>query len=249
MLKRNLKLTLEYDGTDFKGWQIQKGSQRTVQGELEKALTTILKEDVRVIGSGRTDTGVHALGQTANFKTTSDKARAVILKALNGNLPDDIAVINVEEVPSNFHAQYAVKSKTYRYTILNRFARSPFNQKYALYFPYHLNLTAMRKEAKAFLGQHDFKSFQGSNSSNKKKNTIRTIYRLEITKRSDFITVEIEANGFLYKMVRNIVGALLKAGTGHLLRGSVKEILAKKNRRLRASPAKACGLMLWKVKY
>ena len=247
---RNIKLTLEYDGTDFYGWQVQVKSQRTVQAEIEKALKKIFKKQVTLFGSGRTDSGVHALGQVANFHVDTKLPIATIQTALNANLPKDIAVVGIEEVGPRFHARFSVKSKTYRYTILNRPTRCAMNRRFCLFYPYPLNLRTMRSEAKALVGRHDFRSFQAANPSwDEKATTARTVRRVEIKKKDDFIYIDIEADGFLYKMVRNIVGTLLKIGRGQLSKGSMRQILKRKDRSVAPAPAKAQGLMLMEVKY
>ncbi len=258
---RNIKLTIEYDGTGFNGWQTQTArstqatsrSQRTIQGEIEKVLKKVFKQNLKLAGSGRTDSGVHALGQVANFKTRSIMPVEKIQSALNANLPEDIAIINVEETSPDFHAQYSVKSKVYRYTVLNRSARCAQQRNFCLVYPYKLNVRSMREEAGSLLGRHDFKSFTASDPAKRKKgikeNTVRTIKRLTITKKGDFLTFNIEANGFLYKMVRNIVGTLLEAGSGKLAKGSIKQILAKKDRTTAGITAKPKGLALLEVKY
>lgn len=249
-MPRNIKLTLEYDGTDFHGWQVQAKGQRTVAGEMEKALKKIFRKNIRLIGSGRTDSGVHALGQVANFKIKSPMKTGQIKRALNANLPEDIGVWKAEEVNAGFHAQYSVRSKTYRYVILNRDARSALERHFCLLYPYPLNLSRMRAEAKAFVGRKDFRSFQGANPSrDAKASTVRAVRRVDIKKKGNFIYIEIEADGFLYKMVRNIVGTLLEVGNGRLPKGSVKFILAQRNRAFAGDTAKAMGLTLMEVKY
>lgn len=178
-MQRNIKLTIEYDGTLFNGWQVQESrnghpnrsmtkTQRTVQGEIERALKKIYIKNITLIGSGRTDSGVHALGQVANFKISSVMAIPEIQCALNANLPEDISINNVEEVSSDFHAQYSVQSKTYRYTILNRNSRCSLDRNTCLYYPYKLNLAAMRREAKFLIGRKNFKSFTASDPAKKK---------------------------------------------------------------------------------
>lgn len=246
---RNIKLTIEYDGTYFKGWQIQTNGARTVQGEIEAALKEIFKKAIRLIGSGRTDSGVHALGQVAHFKTASSMPLKEIRGALNANIPTDVAVIKAEEATPNFHAQYSAKSKTYRYTILNREARGARDRHTCLFYPYTLNLRRMRAEAKALIGRKDFRSFQASDPLRKEKGTVRTVKALTIKKQGDYIHVDITADGFLYKMVRNIVGTLLEAGSGRLPKGSIRQILAKKNRAFAATTAKPHGLTLVRVEY
>ncbi len=247
---RNIKLTIEYEGTHFSGWQIQGKRQRTVAGQIEKTLKKLFRKNIRLIGSGRTDSGVHALGQVANFKVDSTLTTQRIKHALNAHLPEDIVVWKVEEVAFNFHAQYSARFKTYRYTILNRDARSVLTRHFCLSYPYPLNISAMRVEAKALLGRHDFKSFQAVNPArDEKTTTVRTIHKISIKKGGDFIYIDITANGFLYKMVRNIVGTLLEVGCGRLPKGGIKIILAKKNRVFAGDTAKAQGLTLVEVNY
>lgn len=248
---RNIKLTIEYDGTNYKGWQVQKNSSKTIQETIQKAAKKILKEDIKITGSGRTDSGVHADGQVANFKTNSDKSTAEMQRALNANLPDDIAIIDTQEVNLKFHAQYSIKTKTYRYTILNRDAPCVHNRHKTFHHPYKLNTSLMRKESQHLIGRKDFCSFQASDpakrKTQKKEDTIRTVKRCEVKKRGDFIYIEIEANGFLYKMVRNIVGTLLEIGRGKDF--YIKDILKKKDRTFAGYTAKAKGLTLLQADY
>ncbi len=246
---RNIKLTLEYDGTHFNGWQVQDKSKRTVQVEIEKVLSKIFKKKYRITGSGRTDSGVHAKAQVANFKTTSTMTPLQILKALNAWLPEDISVTHAEIVPLSFHAQYSVKSKTYRYLILNRPSRSALERHFSFFYSHHLNLTLVRREAKSLLGKKDFKSFQAADISRSEKKTIRTIKKIQIKKSADFIYIDIEADGFLYKMVRNIVGTLLEIGSGKRPKASIQKILKAKNRKAAGPTAPAQGLCLMEVHY
>jgi tRNA pseudouridine38-40 synthase len=246
---RNIKLTIEYDGTHFKGWQLQKPSSRTVQGELLKACAQIFGTKVVLIGSGRTDSGVHALGQVANFKTRSSMPTDEMLRALNAILPEDIAILEAKDVPADFHAQFSVKKKTYRYALLTRPIRAAQERYFCTLYPYRLNIARMRTEAKTLVGKHDFKSFQANDPRRNKKNTIRTISKLIIRKKGDYLFIDIEANGFLYKMVRNIVGTLLEAGAGRIPPGNVKTILKAQSRTLAGKTAPAKGLCLVKVDY
>ncbi len=247
---RNVKLTIEYEGTDFHGWQIQKG-ERTVQGEIVRALETIFKKKIILFGSGRTDTGVHAHGQVANFKVATSMSAKEILKALNANLPADITILKSEFVPQNFHAQFNAKSKVYRYTILHREARAALGRNFCLIHPYPLNISIMRKEANVLLGKRDFKGFAASDprQQNKRSTTIRKIKKINIKKQGDFIYIDIEADGFLHHMVRNIVGTLLEVASGRMPKGIVKKILKKKDRTLAGYTAQAKGLSLMEVKY
>ena len=246
---RTFKLTLEYDGAGFKGWQIQKNGERTVQGELEKACTLIFKHAVKTIASGRTDSGVHAAGQVVSFKADTRMKPAEIQKALNSRLPVDIAVLKVQEVAADFHAQYSAKEKTYRYTILNRSHRSAFLRQRAYFYPHALDVTLMRRAAKALVGRHDFKSFQAHDPLRVDRDTVRTIKRLLIKKEGGLVYISVTANGFLYKMVRNIAGTLIAVGSGQILSKDISKILKAKNRDLAWDTAPAHGLTLISVKY
>jgi len=265
---RNIKLTIEYDGTHFCGWQTQKRKAqsekrktkiairnthhsirnlRTVQETLEHALSRIINERIKVIGSGRTDSGVHALGQVANFKTKSRMPVADIKRALNAVLPQDLVIHKAEEAPPNFHARFGAKSKIYRYAILSRQHRSTRDQCFSYFFPWKLNLNLMRQEARHLLGKKDFKSFQAADK--KLRPATRSLKNLRIVKKVDFIYIDIESQGFLYKMVRNIVGTLIEVGRARLPRGSIKNILRQKDRKTAGPTAPACGLTLLEVKY
>jgi len=248
---RTFKLTLEYDGTSFKGWQVQSPRQRTVQGEIEKALKRIFGKNIRLTGSGRTDTGVHAKGQVASFKSATKMPVDEILRALNGNLPPDIVVLVARETTAHFHARYDVRSKTYQYLILNQPVRPCLQRQTCWHVPQKLNLSRMRQEAQFLVGKHDFRAFMASDPAERDshKNTVRRVKHLEITRKKDLITISIEANGFLYKMVRNIVGTLVAAGKGQIPKGKVKDILKKKDRTLAAGTAPAQGLFLEEAKY
>ena len=251
---RNIKLTIEYDGTRFRGWQQQSPEHRTVQDEIEKALQIIFRKKIKLTVSGRTDSGVHAIGQVANFKTANRRLKTTdIQKALNGNLPEDITILGVAEVPVGFHAQYSAKRKTYRYTILNRPVRTALDRHFCCFYPHTLSLPAMRREAAVLKGKNDFRAFMAMDTAKRAtipdKNTVRTISQLDIKKKGDAIVIEIEANGFLYKMVRNIVGTLLAIGSGQLPKGAMRRILAQKSRKLAGQTAPAQGLCLLKVTY
>ena len=245
---RNFKLTLEYDGAGFSGWQFQPG-QRTVQGHLQEKLQRIFKKKVNCIASGRTDSGVHALGQVVHFKGETSMKASQIQRALNAFLDKDVVVIKAQEVPMDFHAQYSVKNKTYRYTLLNRKYPSALAYKRACYYPYTLNISLMRKAAKLIKGRHDFKCFQAASEASKRKNTVRTISALTIVKEGDFIHVSITANGFLYKMVRNIVGTLLAVGSEKMSVSKVLQLLKSKDRKLSPPTAPPDGLYLVAVRY
>ncbi len=246
---RNFKLTIEYDGTNFNGWQIQSQGERTVQGEIQKVLLQVFKQKVTVFASGRTDAGVHALGQVVNFKVRSKMSPRDVQNALTAYLPSDIVVRAAEEVDLDFHAQYSAKGKTYRYTILHRSYASAKERNFSHFYPHKLNLVKMRKEARALVGKHDFKSFEATDHERAKHSTVRKIKRIDIRKKDHWVTVEIEADGFLYKMVRNIIGTLLDAGSGRLPVEGIKGILEKRDRDNAGDTAEPQGLCLVEVKY
>ncbi|HLD88535.1 MAG TPA: tRNA pseudouridine(38-40) synthase TruA [Candidatus Omnitrophota bacterium] len=246
---RTFKLTLEYDGSGFCGWQVQGQGERTVQGELQKVLTKIFKQDISSIASGRTDSGVHAEAQVVSFKAKTRMTPAQIQKALNASLPSDIAVLEAKSVGANFHAQYNAKQKTYRYTVLNRDHRSAFWRDRAYFYPHQLDLAAMRRAAKFLVGEHDFKSFQAHDPLRSERGTVRTVKALTVIREGDFIHIEVTANGFLYKMVRNMVGTLLAVGCGRMKPAQVRAILKAKNRKATPETAPARGLCLMSVQY
>jgi tRNA pseudouridine38-40 synthase len=246
---RNFKLTLEYDGTYFSGWQTQAEGLRTIQNHLEEKLERIFKRKVHVQASGRTDSGVHAVGQVAHFKVDTDIKPSLIHKALNSFLDRDLSIVRVLEVPLDFHAQRDVKAKTYRYTILNRPYPSALWRDRAFFYPYKLNVSAMRKAANDLKGTHDFRSFQSASQRSRIKNTVRTIQKLSIAKEKDLIHVSITSDGFLYKMVRNIMGALIAVGSGRIPSGSVLKLLKSKERISAPRTAPSYGLCLMSVRY
>ncbi|MBF0488986.1 MAG: tRNA pseudouridine(38-40) synthase TruA [Candidatus Omnitrophica bacterium] len=245
---RNFKLILEYDGYEFSGWQFQP-FQRTVQGHVQEKLERIFKKKVNCIASGRTDAGVHAVGQVAHFKVETIMKPAQIHKALNAFLDRDVSVAKVQNVPLDFHAQYSVKNKTYCYTILNRSYPSAHWRNRAYFYPHPLNIPLMRQAARLIKGKHDFKCFQAASESSKIKNTVRTISRLTIVEEGDFIHISITSNGFLYRMVRNIVGTLLSIGSGKLPKDIIPKLLKSKDRKLAPATAPGHGLCLMRVRY
>lgn len=246
---RKFKLTLEYDGAGFCGWQTQAQGLRTVQNHLEEQIERIFKRKLHCHGSGRTDSGVHALGQVAHFKVDTALKPALIQRALNSFLDKDLAVLKVQEVPLNFDAQYSVKSKTYRYTILNRPHPSALWRDRAWFYPGRLNVAAMRRAARLLKGCHDFKAFQSASQRSNLTDTVRTVYRLTVTKEGELVHITVAANGFLYKMVRNIVGALVAVGEGGLSPQGLGEFLKGKARASAPKTAPSWGLCLMSVKY
>lgn len=244
---RNFKLTIEYDGTGYFGWQIQKPSQKisTVQGSIEESLKRVFGRRIPLIASGRTDTGVHALGQVANFKTETRLTLQEIQKALNVYLPKDIFIKKVEEVSLGFHARYGAKQKWYRYTILTANLPSVFQRYYAFYYPYPLNLIVMKKTAGLLKGKHDFSKIV----KGRKNSSIREIYKLNIKKDGEFVYIDVIGNGFLYKMVRRLVGMLIDAGRNKISLGDVKGILSGNKSNISIQTVPANGLCLIRVNY
>lgn len=251
----NIKLTIEYDGTNYNGWQRQSSRFKTIQEEIEKAIKKITGRNPKLYGSGRTDSGVSAKGQVANFHTNSNLSLEKLRRGLNAVLPRDISIIKTEEVSKSFHSRFDAKSKIYRYTILNRNSQSPFLNRFCLHIPCKLNLSLMKKEAKILSGRRNFRAFAASGKlacrqAGKEKSTIRTIKRISVSKNEDStITINIEADGFLYNMVRNIVGTLIEVGRGKFPPGSMKRILNAKDRTRAGPTAPAHGLCLMEVRY
>ena len=244
--KRNLKIIVEYDGAPFSGWQLQK-DKPTVQGELQRAVEEITKRKTLVVGSGRTDAGVHAEGQVANFHTASPIPARKWPEALNAHLPDAIAVLATEDVPLDFHAQYKATSKIYRYRILNRPTRTALDRERCHLVKAPLDVALMAEAARTLAGTHDFRSF-GSEMS-KKERTVRTILSLDVLARAPFVEFLVHGDGFLYNQVRSMVGTLLQVGLGSRPPGWVKEVLEALDRTKAGANVPAKGLTLIEVKY
>jgi len=244
---RNIKLTIEYDGKNYAGWQCQKSRIKTLQQTIEKAIQRILRHKIKIIASGRTDAGVHAQAQVVNFKIDSSIPLEKLQKGLNAVLPDDIAVTKVEEAGLDFHSRFSAKSKAYRYTILNRACRPALLRDRVYFLPYPLNLRLMQKEARVLLGRHNFQSFQAQ--AKKEIDSTRTIKKLRVIRKGDFIYIDIEADGFLYNMARNIIGTLIEVGRGRFPEGRLRKILESRNRKLAGPTVPARGLSLIKVNY
>ena len=244
---RNIKLLIEYDGTNYQGWQVQpKG--RTIQGVLEEKIGLLTGEPVQLFGSGRTDSGVHALGQVAHFKTQNRMDIHTIQRALNSLLPHDIVIQKVEEVDEGFHARKHSKSKVYEYRILNRNLRSAFHRGYVWYIPQKLNLAEMKKATQSLIGEHDFSSFRSVGTPT--RTAVRRVIRAEWKRgRDGLIRFEIEANGFLKQMVRAIIGTLVEIGKGRMKATEIRKILNSKDRKKAGPTAPAQGLFLKEVKY
>jgi tRNA pseudouridine38-40 synthase len=246
MLK-NFKITIEYDGTAYHGWQRQ-ADDRTIQGEIEKALMTMTGNKVALTGAGRTDAGVHAFGQVANFHCRTALDPGVFLKGQNSLLPKDIVITRCTQVSVKFHARYDVKSKSYHYRILNRDLPAAIFRQYAWHIRKRLNLDAMLNSLCYIIGTHDFKAFEGTGSP--RANTIRSVMHADLENMDDgYLFFKIEGHGFLRFMVRNIVGTLVDVGLGKITPNNFNKILLSKDRNLAGVTAPAHGLFLMQVNY
>jgi tRNA pseudouridine38-40 synthase len=245
----NYKLTIAYDGTNYCGWQIQPNGV-TIQETIQKALAIILRENIKIIGSGRTDTGVHASGQVAHFKYHQKINLRSFKHSLNGLLPLDIRVKEILEVPINFHAQYSAMGKIYHYHLHLDPVLNPFSRLYSTHVYTKIDMNLFKQAALLFLGTHDFTSFANeAHTGVAAHDPIRTLTRLDIVPVDGGFRLEFEGNGFLYKMVRNIVGTLLEVGTGKIKIDQIPLIFEAKDRRLAGRAAPPQGLFLVKVHY
>jgi tRNA pseudouridine38-40 synthase len=248
----NYSLTVQYDGTDFHGWQIQ-NNLRTVQGELVRVLSRIEGREVVVHGAGRTDSGVHAEAQIASVHLQKDISPLKLRAALNGNLARDLRVINIEQVPDDFHARFSASGKTYLYRIFNAPFISPFWTRYAYHDARSIDLDIMRELSLLFIGEHDWTAFSAAQADVKTR--IRTVTKLDISEcwsnrgNGSVIEIKISANGFLRYMVRSIVGTLLGAGRGVIKEETIREAIETGNRSLAGATAPAHGLTLIEVHY
>ena len=244
---RNIKLIIEYDGKDFNGWQKQP-NKLNIQGEIEKAIERITGEKVDLMASGRTDAGVHAIGQVANFKTNSNIPIEKIPIALNTNLKKSIIIKSAEEVEERFHSRLNCKRKTYRYVINNSKYGTAIYRNLETHIPQKLNVEKMKQAVKYFEGEHDFKAFKASGTSS--KSSVRTIYKAEIIeKENEKIYIELTGNGFLYNMVRIIAGTLVEVGLEKIEPEDIKEIIKSKKRENAGKTLPPQGLYLLKVEY
>lgn len=244
---KNFKIILEYDGTAFFGWQRQK-KERTVQSEIEAAIQRIVGEKTAVNGSGRTDAGVHALGQTANFLCQTRMDAKEMHRALNAMLPKDISIRSCERVSETFHARFDAVGKTYQYRIDNRPIRPAVGRHYAWHIRSPLDLAAMKEALPHICGTHDFKAFEGAGSP--RAHTVRTVFRASFQREDNgYVVFEISANGFLKFMVRNLVGTLVQVGMGKLTPKDVKTIREAQDRQQAPATAPPQGLFLIKVEY
>jgi tRNA pseudouridine38-40 synthase len=241
------QLTIAYRGTAFSGWQRQT-AKRTVQEEIETALGKLWGEPISLQGSGRTDTGVHALGQVASFNAPRRHAATVLQRAINANLPHEIRVVGCRLVAPSFHARFDAVGKTYRYLILNRPVEDPFALDLQWHLPRPLDVAAMRRAARHLLGRHDFASFT-SNPGYERETTVRTMRRVTLADDRGRLTFHFSADGFLYRMVRNLVGALVKVGHGKISVAEFDAILRARRRSEAPATAPAHGLYLVRVQY
>lgn len=244
---QNVKMTLEYDGSNYSGWQIQKNTSMTIQQKLQNALKKINKKEIKVIGASRTDAGVHAKGQVANTTFTVAIPVQRVPAAVNRFLPPDIVCKKAEKVSLDFHARYDSIGKKYRYRVYNNRITSVFIRDYSYHYIHDLNIPLMRKASKNFLGQHDFSSFQSAGCG--AKNTIKTIEEFEIYKSGEEIYFEIKGSGFLYNMIRIMVGTLIQVSEGKIRLEDINEIIKAKDRNLAGFTAPAKGLTLLEVYY
>ena len=243
---RNIKLVIEYDGSGFNGWQKQP-NKLNIQGEIEAVIENITKEKIELIASGRTDAGVHAIGQVANFKTNSNIPIEKIPIAINSQVKNSIRIKSAEEVDERFHSRYNCKRKTYRYIINNSKYGSSIFRNMTYHMPIKLNINEMQKAVKYFEGEHDFKAFKSSGTSS--KSSIRTIYEAKVIEKNEYIILELTGNGFLYNMVRIIAGTLVDVGLEKLKAKDIPVILEKKDRQKAGKTLPPQGLFLVKVEY
>lgn len=243
------KIVIAYDGTNYGGWQVQKNTV-SIQSLIESALSRILRTKTSLCGSGRTDAGVHSLGQTAHFVTEANIHPSRILFSLNGLLPTDIRILSIERVPLEFHARYSATAKIYHYHLHLDPIPDPFKHLYSYHVPHPVDIALLKQTVKHFIGTHDFSSFANEgHQGSAAKNAVRTIYRIDVVDEPGGVRLEFEGNGFLYKMVRNIVGTLLDVCAGKIPKESIPEIFAAKDRRKAGRAAPPHGLYLMEVKY
>lgn len=245
-LTRNVKLVLSYDGTDFNGWQTQPG-HRTVQETLETAIATLTGHPARANASGRTDAGVHAFGQVVNFYTASHLPAETLVRALNAHLPPDVVIRSAEDVPQAFDANRDAKRKLYRYVIHDGPVPDVFLRRYCHQSRHKLDARLMAEAARPLRGRHDFKSFETDWPN--RMSSVRTISHIAVSRAGDWLWIDVEADGFLYNMVRSMAGTLINVGRRHWPAGRVGEILTAGDRRLAGPTAPAHGLFLMRVTY
>lgn len=243
---RRIKLTVAYDGTNYHGWQFQPGVP-TIEGELNRCLSELLKNEIQVIGASRTDSGVHALGNIAVFDTLSQIPAEKIAYALNQRLPEDIRIRKSQEAAPDFHPRKCASRKTYEYWILNEEFINPMERLYAYFTYVPLQEKSMQEGAKYLIGEHDFQSFCAAGST--AETTVRTVYDITVERKENRILIRVTGNGFLYNMVRIIAGTLIEVGKGRFAPEDVKEILEAKDRTKAGPTAPAKGLRLYEYKF
>ena len=244
---RNIRLLIQYEGTRYQGWQRQEASENTIQGRLERLLGQMCQETIELSGSGRTDAGVHARGQVANFRTNSRMTEEEMLHYINSYLPQDIAVLEVKEASERFHSRLNAVGKCYHYQVWNSEIPNVFLRRTALEVTKPLDVEAMRKAASYLLGEHDFQTFTSARKS--KKSTVRRIDNIEIRQEGELLTFSFQGNGFLYHMVRILMGTLLEVGEGKRTPQSVPDILTSGKRENAGALVPAKGLCLEEVYY
>lgn len=243
---RNIKLVIEYDGKDYNGWQKQP-NKLNIQGTIEQVISSITGEEIELNASGRTDAGVHAWGQVANFKTNSKLAIEKFPIAINSRLKNNIVIRSAQEVNEEFHARYNCKRKTYHYVINNSRTGTAIYRNLQYHVPQPLDIVAMQKAISYFEGEHDFKGFKASGTSN--KSSIRTIYQAQVVKENDAVIIFLTGNGFLYNMVRIIAGTLVDVGLGKIKPEEIATIIASKDRTKAGKTLPPQGLYLASVEY
>jgi len=244
---RNVKMTIQYDGSRYLGWQRLGDSDKTIQGKIENVLGVMTGEDIEVIGSGRTDAGVHAIKQVANFHTQSNMPLNAMLDYCYRYLPEDIVVLDMQEVDEKFHSRYNAKAKKYLYRIWNGKYHNPFLGKYSYHISQEINVDLMRKAGNHLVGEHDFTSFTTLKS--KKKSKVKKIYSIDIDKRDNMIEIMFYGNSFLYNMVRIITGTLIEVGLEKIEPDTVPDILKGMDRSLAGPTVPPNGLVLYDVEY
>ncbi|MGE7778949.1 tRNA pseudouridine(38-40) synthase TruA [Peribacillus sp. NPDC097264] len=243
----NYKLTIQYDGGRYQGWQRLGDSENTIQGKIESVLTEMVGEPIEIIGCSRTDSGVHAFSQIANFKMSLNMTETEVMNYLNRYLPRDISIVEVTLVPERFHARYNVKDKTYLYKIWNEPYTNPFMRKYSMHVEENLNISSMIEGSQYFIGSHDFTAY--SNAKSKKKSMVREIYSIDIEEVAGFIEIRVRGNGFLYNMVRKIVGTLIEVGLNEIDAKNIPSIIESKERIQTGRMADPAGLYLETVEF
>lgn len=243
----NYRLTIQYDGGRFKGWQRLGSGENTIQEKLEHVISELAGYSIEIIGCSRTDAGVHALAQIANFKCKDRIPEEKMMNYFNHYLPQDICVMEVALAGESFHSRYNAKDKTYLYKLWNKEYSNPFMRKYSMHVSKTLDIAEMEKASRHFLGAHDFTAF--SNAKSKKKSMVREIYSIDLEEEEGFINIRINGDGFLYNMVRWMVGTLVEVGLGDMKSEDIPNILEGKERSKTGNLAEACGLYLEKITY